>query len=223
MKRYIIFIMAFLLVIAPNKAEAVIEGYDVVSKLSKENITLYAKKMNGLYQDFKINFMGEVYSRPFWINVTNPTYAPQIYYEDINKDEKKELIIILNRGYGTGALEEVYVYRYTNGLIDVLVDNPMAIIYKNVKTKLSIEKAEVRVSDKVYIVDITPLEIQPTNLFENIGFGSIIKYEVKDHQLIAKISGQISPAGYIGEIIIVYEYRDKMYQAKSIEFQPADL
>jgi hypothetical protein len=32
------------------------------------------------------------------------------------------------------------------------------------------------------------------------------------------ISGQISPAMFIEDIIITYEYLDKMYQAKSIEF-----
>lgn len=52
--------------------------------------------------------------------------------------EGYELIIILTKGYGTGALkEEVYVYRYSNGLNDVLVENPIAIIYKYVKTKLT--------------------------------------------------------------------------------------
>lgn len=115
-----------------------------------------------------------------------------------------------------------YVYRYNNGLIEALVDNPLAIINKNIETNLTSEKAEIRVIDKIYIVDITPLEINPRNLFDDIGFGSIIDYEVKDNQLIAKISSQISPAGYFGEFFIVYEYRDKMYQAKSIEFQPAD-
>jgi hypothetical protein len=33
----------------PENAEAKFEGYDVVSNLSKENITLYAKEVNGLY------------------------------------------------------------------------------------------------------------------------------------------------------------------------------
>ncbi|MGE6488608.1 hypothetical protein [Paenisporosarcina sp. NPDC076898] len=203
------------------------QGYEIVAKSTEENITLYAKKMEGLdsqYRDFKIDFKGETYSRPFWMNVTNPTYAPKIFYEDINKDQKKELIIILTLGYGTGALlQEVYVYGYTNGLANVLVDDPMAIIYKNVKTKLSTEEAELRVGDKEYKVDITPLDVQPENLFEDIGFGSIIKYEVKDQQLTATIPAQISPAGFIGQLVIVYEDRDKMYQAKSIEFQPSAL
>jgi hypothetical protein len=224
MKRLIILIMVLALMVAPNEADSSIEGYDVVSELSKENVALYAKKRNGMYQDFKIIFKGELYSRPFWMNVTNPSYAPQIYYEDINSDKKKELIIILTKGHGTGALwEEVYVYRYSNGLINVLVDNPIAIINQNVKTKLTTEKAEVRIGDKIYIVDVTPLEIQPTNLFEEISFGSIIKYEVKNDHLIAKIPCQISPAGFIGQINITYEYREKMYQAKSLEFQQVDL
>ncbi|KQL35932.1 hypothetical protein [Psychrobacillus sp. FJAT-21963] len=224
MKRYIIFIMAFLLVVVvPNNAKAEIEGYDIVAKSNKENITLYAKKMNDLYYDFKLDFKGEVYSRPFWINVANNfTYAPQIFYEDINRDQKKELIVILNQGYGTGVLQqEIYVYGYTNGLIDILVDNPITIINKNVKTKLTTEIAEIIVGDKVYKVDIRPLEVKPTNLFQDISFGSSIKYEVIDQLLTATISAQISPAGFVGQLVIVYEYREKMYQAKSIEFQPS--
>ncbi|MGE6721446.1 hypothetical protein ACQKGD_29650 [Peribacillus frigoritolerans] len=224
MKRYIIFIMAFLLVIVPNKAGATIPGYTVIAKSDKDNITVYAKKMGSLYRDFKIDFKGEIYSEPFWMNDTSPTHAPQIFYEDINKDKKKELIIILTHGYGTGVLwEEVHVYRYTNGLIDVLVDNPIAIVLKNVKTKLSTKKAEVSIGGKKTIVDITSLEIKPTNIYEDIAFGGIIDYEVKDNQLIVRVGGQISPASFVGEIFIVYEYRDKMYQAKSIEFQPVDL
>ncbi|EPD53818.1 hypothetical protein HMPREF1210_00641 [Paenisporosarcina sp. HGH0030] len=203
------------------------ERYEIVAKSTEENITLYAKKMEDLesqYRDFKIDFKGETYSRPFWMNVTNPTYAPEIFYEDINKDQKKELIIILTRGYGTGALlEEVYVYRYTNGLIDVLVDDPIAIINKNVKTKLTTEKAEIRIGDKEYKIDLAPLQINPTNLFEEIAFGGVIKYEVKDQQLTATLPAQITAAGYLGEIVIVYEFRDKMYQAKTIEFQPSEL
>ncbi|QFG00317.1 hypothetical protein PB01_16700 [Psychrobacillus glaciei] len=218
MKRYIAFIMTFLLVIVPDNPKAEIEGYDIIAKLSKENITLYAKKMNDLYYDFKLGFKGEIYSRPFWISAANNnTYAPQIYYEDINQDKKKELIIILNQGYGTGVLqEEVHVYRYTNGLIDVLVDNPMAIINKNVKTKLTTEKDEIILGDKVSVVD--PKSIEPSHLFEDIGFGSIIDYEVINKNLMVRVSGQITPATFVGDIIITYEYRDKMYQAKAIEF-----
>lgn len=223
MKNYLGLLLAIVLMINPTFAGTEFEGYEVVSTNDKENITLYAKKINGLFRDFKINFKGEIYSRPFWISETNPSHAPQIIYKDINKDQNKELIIILTKGYGTGVLwEDVYVFNTLNNRIDineVIVDSPLAIIHKNVKTKLTAEKAEVIVGNKKCTVDITHLEIKPENLFNDIGFGSIIDYDVRDNQLIVSVAGQISPASFVGSIVIVYEYRDKMYQAKSIEFQ----
>jgi len=224
MKNYFGLLLSVLLIINPNFARAEIEGYELVSRNDKENISLYAKKINGLFRDFKIDFKGRIYSRPFWISETNPTYEPQIIYKDINSDQNKELIIILTKGYGTGLLwKDVFVFNALNNLLDVneeIVDNPMAIIHKKVKTKLTAKKAEVIVSGKKCTTDITPLEIKPENLFDIIGFGSIIDYEVRDNQLIASVAGQISPASFIGSIVIVYEYRDNMYQAKTIEFQP---
>lgn len=218
MKRYVILVLVFIFFVVPKSLSATNEGYEVVTKLPKEDIVLYAKKMNdGLYRDFKLDFKGETYFRPFWINITNSTYAPKFFYQDINGDGKKELIITLTKGYGSGVRdEEVYVYSYTNGLIDVIVDNPLAIINKNVKTKLTPEKAEITLGDKVFIVDTKSIE--STHLFEDIGFGSVIDYEVINKNLMVRVSVQITPAKFVGDIVITYEYRDKMYQAKAIEF-----
>lgn len=183
MKRYIIFIIALLLVIAFNKAGATVPEHIVVAKFDKDNITIYAKKMDGLYQDFKIDFKGEVYSRPFWMNVTNPTYAPQVYYEDINKDEKKELIIILTKGYGTGLLDqEVNVFHIDNNQFgEVLVDNPMAIVNKNIKASLTPSKAEINIGKKHYVINVKELKLLPETIINEISFAGIIKYEVKNH------------------------------------------
>lgn len=221
MKRYIIFIIAFFLVIAPNNAGATLPEHIVVAKSEKDNITIYAKKMDGLYQDFKIDFKGRVYSRPFWMNVTNPTYAPQVYCEDINKDEKKELIIILTKGYGTGALDqEVNVFNIDNNRFgEVLVDHPMAIVNKNIKSSLTPSKAEITIGKKYYVINVKELKLLPETIFNEINFGSIIKYEVKNNKLIATLHPQFSPGAFVGSVIITYEYRDKMYQAKSVNFK----
>lgn len=222
MIRYIIFIMAFLLVIAPNKTRATINGYDMVAKSGKDNITLYAKKIDDLYYDFKIDFKGRIASRPFWMNVTNPAYAPQVYYEDINKDGKKESIIILTKGYGTSVLdEEAYIFvTDDNGFTEVLVDNPLAVVLKNAKTRLTPTEAKISLEGKQYVVDMSPVGIRPEHVFKDISFGGIIKYQVENNHLIARLAAQVSPAHSIGEVIITYEYRDKMYQAKSMDFQP---
>ncbi|MEX3748346.1 hypothetical protein [Lysinibacillus xylanilyticus] len=231
MKKIIILIFAISLFAVLIKAKAMINEYDEIAKSDKVDVSLYAKKMNGVYTNFKINFQGGVLSRPYWINTTSPTWSPQIIYEDINKDGKNVLIIILTKGYGTGILErEVHVFHIQNQLlnkkfvevpVEVLVDDPIAIVLKNVKTELLPNKANISIGDKKYTIDIKSLGIKPEHLFADIYFGNIINFEIKDNQLIAKIGGQISPAGgYIGDILITYMFKDNIYQAKSIEFEP---
>ncbi|MFJ8235400.1 hypothetical protein ACIQ34_06560 [Ureibacillus sp. NPDC094379] len=223
MRGYAIFILALILIIAPNKAWATIKGYDKVATSSKDNITLYAKKIDDLYYDFKIDFKGRIASRPFWLSVANnPAYAPKIIYEDINRDGNKELIIILNQGYGTGVLlEEVYVIEVDNNRFsEVLVDNPLAIVLKNAKTSLTPTEARISIGDNHYVVDISLVGIKRENVFKDIFFGGITEYDVENNYLIARLSAQVSPAHAISEVIITYEYRDKMYQAKSVDFQP---
>lgn len=66
MKRYVILVLVFIFFVVPKSLSAINEGYEVVTKLPKEDIVLYAKKMNdGLYRDFKLDFKGETYFRLF--------------------------------------------------------------------------------------------------------------------------------------------------------------
>ncbi|MEY9978534.1 hypothetical protein [Lysinibacillus sp. RC79] len=230
MKKKLILIFVISLFAVLMKTKAMTDEYDEIAKSDKVNVSIFAKKMNKVYSDFKIDLQGNVLSKPYWISTTNPSWSPQIIYEDINKDGKNELIIILTKGYGTGILErEVHVFHIQNQLlnkklvevpVEVLVDDPIAIVLKNVKTELLLNKANISIGDKKYTIDIKPLGIKPEHLFTDIYFGNIINFEIKDNQLIAKIGGQISPSGgYIGDIQIMYMFRDKMYQVKSIEFK----
>jgi hypothetical protein len=101
---------------------------------------LYAKRITDLYRDFKIKFKGGIFSRPYWINETNPTWSPQIICKDVNQDEKKELTIILTKGYGTGVLEQqAHIFHIeqkgldnalVNVPVEVIIENPIAIIMK---------------------------------------------------------------------------------------------
>ncbi|WNN78209.1 hypothetical protein RKS58_10305 [Lysinibacillus capsici] len=231
MKKILILIITISFFAVLSKATATINEYDEIAKSDKVGVTIYAKKLNGLYIDFKIDFQGSILSKPYWINTTSPTWSPEIIYEDISQDGKKELVIILTKDIGTGVLQrEVHVFQTqprksgkTQSLIpvEVPVDEPLAILLKNVKTELTPNKASINIGDKKYRVDIKPLGIQPGHLFDEIYFGNLINFEIENNQLVAKLGGQISPVGgYIGDIQITYIFKDKMYQVKSVEFIP---
>ncbi|MFF5395872.1 hypothetical protein ACFY5J_00565 [Peribacillus butanolivorans] len=204
------------------------ESKKVISKSKEANVIIYANDIDrkyGMYRDFEMKIDGGTRYFPYWVNVTNPSYAPRILYNDLNQDKKKDLTIVLTKGYGTEALDsEVHVLNKTQTNIgeiyeEVLVDNPIAIILKNVKTKLTQHEAVVSIGDKKSVINIEKFQIPPDHLFNDVAFGSIVKFDVVDNHLVASVGGQITPAMFIGTIEVSYEFKDKMYQAKKIEFK----
>ncbi|WP_285767380.1 hypothetical protein [Peribacillus sp. SI8-4] len=200
----------------------------IISTSQEANVFLYANSIDrkyGMYRGFDMKIDGETRYFPYWVNVTNPSYAPRILYKDLNQDNRKDLIIVLTKGYGTEVLDnEVHVLNKTQtskGEIyeEVLVDNPVAIIFKNVKTKLTQHEAVVSIGDTKTVMNIENLHIPQDHLFDALAFGSIVKFDVADGHLVASVGGQITPAMFIGTIEITYEYKEKMYQAKKIEFK----
>ena len=103
-------------------------------------------------------------------------------------------------------------------MAEAYIDEPKAILFKNVKSKITDNTVEISVGSKTTTVDIEKMDIAPENLFSSISFQNICKFEVVGDELQVNVGAQISPATFIGEVQITYLLKDNMYQAKSILF-----
>lgn len=223
LKKLAIFTLIILLVPMGTKASS---AEKVVGNLPEVKLTLYATEKEGDLTNFKLTVKGETYFFPRWLNSPNITYYPKLYYSDINNDGRKEIVIVLTTDTGTGVIiQETHVFQVDNNgdLLEKLVDNPMAIINKNVKTKLSKSEAIVSIGKEKTKINVKEFNIVPSHIFENVAIGSALRFEVPDNILVAKVGLTIAPTGgSIGEIQITYIYKDNMYQAKQINFIPRD-
>jgi hypothetical protein len=217
----VIILVSMAMVTKANTAEK------VVGQLSEANLILYATEKEGDLDrnltNFKLKLKGQTYFLPRWMNVVNPTYYPELYYSDMNNDLKKEIIIVLTTGTGSGiVIQEVHVFHENNGdLVEILVDNPMAIINKNVKTKSSKTEAIITIGNNTTKINVEELGIVPAHISENVGFGNKLKFKVIEHKLVAIVDASIAPTGGgLGEIHIAYTFKDNMYQAEQIKFIP---
>ena len=210
-------LMLNLTLVNPYSAQA--SEHEIVAQMSEAGTMLLAVKREGHLEQFLLIKNGMRQEFPYWRNSDNPAYGPQMFYNDISRDGKKELIIVLTKGHGTGVLQqEVHVME---DHYELLVDDPMAIVYKQVDTKLTAQQAEVVIGNKKTVVNIESWNISPGNLFSDVGFGSIVKFDVENDELTATVAAQISPAGFIGNVKITYElYKNRIYQAKSVVFIP---
>ena len=180
-----------------------------------------------MLENFRLHLLSGDKYLPFWFNVSNQTYWPNTFYKDINQDGKKELIFVLTTGYGNDIVKQnVHVFHQIktnlgNSYKEILVDNPIAIILKNVKTKLTKTEAIINIGTKKTVLKIDKIGINSKDLFPDISISNISKIEILDNKLTAIIGATISPAGgYVGDFHITYTFKDKMYQLEKIKFIP---
>jgi hypothetical protein len=188
-----------------------------VATIPKEGVILSAIERKGMYKDFILEVKG--CKRFFnWENVSNATYAPELLLIDINHDKQKELIIILTTGTGTGVhVTEAHVINLET-LIETYIDNPKAIILKNVKTKIMENVVEITIGNQKTLINKDDFDAKPENFFSNINFENISSFEVANDELKVNVGAQISIMDFVGEVQISYNYKDNMYQADRIEF-----
>lgn len=197
----------------------------MIGSIPEVKLTLYAQERDGELVNFRLDVNGGSKYFPYWRNVANETYAPQLFYQDINTDGKKDLIIVLTQGYGTGILEQnVHVLHQTqtnSGEVyqEIIVDDPRTILLRNVKTKLTNSEAIITIRNRKKTYNIEKIATGPEGLFADIVTDNLISYDVIGNQLTAKMGAQIGPGNFIGSFYITYDYKDRFYQMKEIEFR----
>lgn len=177
------------------------------------------QEINGMYDGFILEVKGK---RQYfdWKNVSNPTFAPQLLPNDINQDGEKELIIILTTGTGTGVHEEAIHVINPGTFAESNVEDPADIVEQNVNTKMEVDGDNVDI--QIIIGDEKTMirkEKGDAGLWlDNVYFGSVLRYEVINNELLLSIGAQVSPAMFVGEIQAAYVFVDGKYKAKKINF-----
>lgn len=105
----------------------------VIAEIPSSKIKLYYVKKDddfNMYRGFVLQ-INDVKRYFKWECVDNPTYAPKLILSDLDKDGKDELIILLNKGCGTGLNEgEIHVIKQDVRkqepfFYEILVENPL--------------------------------------------------------------------------------------------------
>lgn len=195
-----------------------VDEKNLIVEIPKLNVKLYYDKEykeEGTYRGFVLK--GREMSRWFlWENVTSPTHKPKLMVGDLDQDGSEEIVIELCKGYGSGLFEgEVHVIK-TSSLEEILVEEPVIILYKNIKIKEFPESFEIMLKNKKVILDKKKM---PYDDYSNlgIGWGDDKTYEVKDNRLYAKVYLIVSTIR-AGELIVKYKYKDGILQMDSIDF-----
>ncbi|MBE9912985.1 hypothetical protein G8C92_02900 [Paenibacillus donghaensis] len=175
------------------------------------------KTESGTFEHLKLETPVFTRSIPGY-NVTNPSYAPQIISEDLNGNGKKETVIILTTGYGTGVYQSnVLVYNAEGE--ELHVEDGNTAFLKQFSGSFTSEGLELMVQGTRYEIPSELVLPEAGQLNSAPGIGSILQYAVEDGVLTATTAVQISPAEYVGDLKLKYSFKNGLFQAGNASFE----
>lgn len=173
-------------------------------------------KQDGMYVNLKLKH-NDIVRSPGWMNMANPSYAPQIVQADLNKDGEQETVIVLNEGYGTGVyLTKAHVM--DSHLIETPLEDPLIAVGRQVHMSFTKDGARLDLNGKTVTVPFSRIVSEPSYRFEAPGVGAIIRYSIQGDQLKATLPVQVSLGEFIGDLELEYGYDNGIYQVKRMTF-----
>ena len=200
------------IILMNDEAEVAVMGVKVPDSSIYENIELHHRMVP--YQ---------VYKFPKW-KVDTDYWFSDIFYDDINNDDKKDLILSLNLGHGTGVSENVVhvFHEVKENLVEIPVEDPVKIAEKNIQTKIVNNKGSFKVGTVTTTIDFSSWDKESQkHLFKDKAtFGSVIDWETKHGVLKANVAAWVTIAGSVGNAEITYKFKNGKYVADKVEFVP---
>ena len=200
----------------------------LLSEIPNEEIyALDSDEGKSVYEDILLNVKGKK-KRFNWIVDSGLSFRPELILTDINNDGKKELVIIITTGHGTGInTQEVHIFKEET-LEEIKVQNPFDIISKNVKTKVYKDENSVKVyiniNGKESVISSKKLnelyndQNNKKNFGDTLFFRDFLIYEVYNEKLKAIVGGDIFFWNYLVNIKIDYKFESNMLVVDKIYF-----
>lgn len=195
-----------------------------MAQLEEKDASLYGlNELDGKYNKIAVK-AGEKTQLFDW-NTDAPSasiYAPSFEAADLTGNGHDELLIALPRGRGGGVhLDELHILD-AQKLEEYNYLDPLDYVEKHVDSTVKADGYEINADDKSLSVwiDFAGMGLTREKLYGKITFGDVIRYSFADDKFKAVLPGQVSPAHFVGQLVLTYEFEDSQFEVVDCCFIP---
>jgi len=202
-----------------------LEGFvskELIADISEKNIFLYGIRNTNTETFNKITVKVGSKEKTFnWVSTWNLIgYPPKLTLTDLDNDGKQELAIILTESFGSDThLASIHILDI-NTLEEIPMDNSMEILKKIVKRKIEGDYLNLNIQNETYKVRLFDFTDNLTGLWYDVPLGNQVSYSVEGNNIVARLSVHIKPSVSVGNIKLIYQYKDHRFQIVNITFEP---
>lgn len=174
----------------------------LIAKNTKEKLYLYYdKESDGMYKGFYLK-SGSKVKHFDWESSTSSSAVTSVSVINGNY-----IAVICTTGTGSGVHTE-NLYVLNKKTLKVLkIENPLDVLKDNVISKIDAPVVKIKIENNTW--SSTYRDIELSHFFNTVGYGAIIKYDLQDTYFTVTIPAQVTPALFIGEFKLTYEWKSK--------------
>jgi hypothetical protein len=206
----------------PENIEMSVHAGDLIGTIKKNQTQLHAVSVDdGMISGITVS-IGDKKKSFLWETLDSESFMPKLFYADVDSDNNDELIIILCTGEGTGVLtEDIHVLK-PDDFSEITVENPLDTLKSRVHTQITEKDVQITIDQKSPIVfpesEVIDQIAMKNSWFENLVMGSIVDYEMDNNRITVRVGAQLSPAGFLGDFVLAFEYTDHELKVSDIVF-----
>lgn len=206
----------------PESSPAVNENLILLAENKDSNVKLTGveKKSLGLIRPIIVESAGKTKSFD-WESVSNPSYYPELVVTDLDQDQRKEIVVFLTEGYGTGVRESK-AHVLLEDLSEILFPDPKEDARKEISDSLTKQNGS-----RIYTLNVkgetstfTFKEGEAGEWFDHAVIGNSVTYRMNAEQVVASVSVQVSPGMVIGALEITYRLSNQIFKQEAVHFSP---
>lgn len=169
-------------------------------------VTTPITEKSDLLREITVDKRGEKQNTFLWEAVVDTSRAPLIDEVDVNSDGIKEIVIHINTGSGTGvAVNNIHVLN-PDTLEEMIVEDPVSKLNGDLKSSVTHRSGKTYINTELNGKHLSRVyDYEGGSWGDQVGFGSIIYYEIVDGHLIASLSGQASMSEFPVRIVAEYD------------------
>ena len=201
---------------ADEEMQQIALSHRIIADIPEMDLSLTYGRSNGYdYIDISLHYNGQT------LPISGTTMADSMFMPSLvlfENNSKVATILIETEGSGI-YISSIHIVDLEE-FHEISHEDAITHISQKINSTVDVETGIVNLElpDRILQFDTSDI-ISPTNLFDLVGYGSIVKYYIENDKIYCDAALHIAPGSDLGYVRLEYCYTENEYTVDRMEFQ----
>lgn len=190
-------------------------SHRIIADIPEMDLSLTGRSNGYDYMDISLHYNGQM------LPISGTTMAGSMFMPSLvlfENNSKAAIILIESEGSGI-YISSIHIVDLEE-FHEISHEDAIPYISQKISSTVDVETGIVNLElpDRILQFDTSDI-VSPTNLFDQVGYGSIVKYYIENDKIYCDAALHIAPGSDLGYVRLEYCFMENEYTVDRMEFQ----